>query len=73
MLPRAARRTASAVKVAETIIAIELLLATQALDLRYLAPAPALAPVHATLRSHVPAMATDRILASDIAAILDLL
>ena len=73
MLPRAARRTAWAVKIAETILAIELLLATQAPDLRHLAPAPALAPVYATLRGRVPAMVTDRILASDIAAIPDLL
>ena len=66
----AALKAERAVACAREVTAIELLCACQAIDL--LAPlttSPALARVHALVRSHVPVLAGDRPLAPDIAAI----
>jgi histidine ammonia-lyase len=69
MAPIAARRAAFACAAAADVVAIELLLACQALDLRKIAPAPALAPAYRAIRAHVPVMVEDRVLADDIAAV----
>ena len=69
----AALKAERAVACAREVIAIELLCAAQAIDL--LAPlttSPALALVHALVRSRVPVLADDRALAPDIAAIVAL-
>ena len=73
MAPLAARRTAQAVALAREVVAIEALLAAQAIDLRGTPPAPALQPLHAALRARVPVMLTDRVMADDIAAVTDAL
>jgi histidine ammonia-lyase len=53
-----------------TVLAIELLCAAQGIDLRRpLRTTPVLEAVHATIRRHVPAMMTDRVLSTDIAAV----
>jgi histidine ammonia-lyase len=69
MSPLAARRAAFAVEQAMTVVAIEALLAAQAIDLRRLAPAPALRPLHEVIRSRVPVMVNDRVLGNDIASV----
>src|SRR5436309_1587108 len=69
----AALKAERAVSRAREVIAIELLCACQAIDL--LAPlttSPALARVHALVRSRVPVLAGDRPLAPDIAAVVAL-
>ena len=68
MSPLAARRAAEAVETAETVVAIELLLASQALDLRGGEVAPALADARARVREVVPFMSADRVVAHDIEA-----
>ena len=68
MSPIAARRAAFAVDAAWHIAAVELLLAAQAIDLRGIAPAPALRDLFSRLRRRVPTMVEDRVLADDIAA-----
>jgi len=68
MSPLAAERAAFAVDTAETIVAIEALLAAQAYDLRGLTPAPALLPIYKAIRERVPAMIEDREMGDDIAA-----
>ena len=63
-----------ALQLATRVIAIEILLACQAIDL--LAPlttSPALAPVHARVRSDVPTLIDDRPPAPDIEAISELI
>ncbi|RMH70171.1 MAG: histidine ammonia-lyase [Gemmatimonadetes bacterium] len=74
----AARQAWSILKNAQTIIAIELLCATQALDLRLRSIATAemgkgTKIVHQLLREHVPFWDTDRIMAFDIETALNLL
>lgn len=69
MSPLAARRARDTVATLAQVIAVELLLAAQALDLKGTAPAPALQPAHAAIRAKVPAMVEDRVLADDIAAV----
>jgi len=69
MSPLAAERAAFAVDTAETIVAIEALLAAQAYDLRGLKPAPALQPLFAAIRARVPCMIEDREMGEDIAAV----
>ena len=71
MAPIAARRAAFAAATAADVVAIELLLACQAVDLRAIAPAPALRPVYEAVRARVPVMVRDRVVADDIAAIGD--
>jgi len=68
MAPLAARRAAFAVDTALDVVAIEVLLACQALDIRGIAPAPALRPVYEAVRARVPTMVEDRVMAEDIAA-----
>ncbi|WP_424811483.1 HAL/PAL/TAL family ammonia-lyase [Roseococcus sp. YIM B11640] len=67
MAPLAARRCAFAAETLRHILAIELLLAAQALDIRGHAPAPALRPAYAALREAVPAMREDRVMSAQIA------
>lgn len=69
MAPLAATRAAFAVETARQIIAIEALLAAQAIDLRGLTPAPALRPLYAAIRAAVPTMRQDRLMADDIASV----
>lgn len=69
----AALKAARVVELARLVVSIELLAAAQAVDL--LAPlvtSPALAPVHAAVRLHVPTLVTDRPPATDIDAIASL-
>ena len=68
MAPLAARRAAFAAETLGQILAIEFLLAAQAVDLRGHQPAPALRPPYAALRAAVPVMVTDRVISADIAA-----
>ena len=70
----AALKAERALQLATRVIAIEILLACQAIDL--LAPlttSPALAPVHAHVRSHVPTLADDRPPSPDIETISKLI
>jgi histidine ammonia-lyase len=70
----AALKAERALELATRVIAIEVLLACQALDL--LAPlttSPALAPVHARVRSGVPTLAGDRPPSPDIESIAQLI
>src|SRR5204862_6731639 len=70
----AALKAATAVARAREVVAIEILCACQAIDL--LAPlttSPALARVHALVRSHVPTLAADRAPSPDIVAITELI
>jgi histidine ammonia-lyase len=73
MAPIAARRAAWAVRTAETVVAIEFLLAAQALDLAERRPGRKVSACHATIREAVPVMISDRVLGDDIAAIVDLI
>ena len=68
----AARRAEFAVDTAMYVVAIELLLAAQALDLRAIAPAPALRGAFAAIRKRVPVMIHDRIVGQDISAVYEL-
>lgn len=72
MAPIAARHLAWVVDTVETIVAIELLLACQALDLRDRRPGPRVRALHEAVRSRVPVMVDDRIIAGDIALVKDL-
>jgi histidine ammonia-lyase len=69
----AARKLRRALDGLGRVLAVELLTAARALDLRApLRPGPATAAVVAALRTHVPAPGADRFLAPDIAAAVDL-
>jgi histidine ammonia-lyase len=57
-----------AVAAAMRVVAIELVCAAEAVDLRGLAPAPATGAVMACLRERIPRMDVDRFLAPDLAA-----
>jgi histidine ammonia-lyase len=70
----AALKAERALQLATHVVAIEILLACQAIDLLApLATAAALAPVHACVRSRVPTLADDRPPSPDIEAIAELL
>ena len=73
MAPLAASRADFAVQTAMNVVAIELLLGAQAIDLRGIKPAPALRGAYEAIRRRVPVMVHDRILGEDIAAICELL
>lgn len=73
MSPLAARRAASVVANAMQVVAIELLLACQAIDLRGIEPAPRLRDGYRAIRARVPAMVQDRVVADDIAILHALL
>ncbi|WP_394848465.1 aromatic amino acid ammonia-lyase [Pendulispora brunnea] len=67
----AARRAARAMTLAETVLAIELLTAAQAIDLRALAEPALNVParvdaIHRSLRARVPVLIEDRLAAADI-------
>ncbi len=69
----AARKLRRAIDGLARVLAVELLTAARALDLRApLRPGPATGAVVAALRAHVPAPGADRFLAPDIAAAVDL-
>ncbi len=69
----AARHARAIVTNAETVLALEMLGAAQALDLRApLAPGPATAAAHAAVRERVAFLERDREFAPDIEAALDL-
>ena len=65
----AAQRLAWVVDTAETIVAIELLIACQAIDLRQKKPGPAMRALHGRVRERVPPMIDDRVIADDIEAV----
>jgi histidine ammonia-lyase len=70
----AARKFQQVTRNAENIVAMELLSATQALDLlRPLQPAGAVLATYAAVREHVPFAAEDRVFANDISRIRDLI
>lgn len=69
MAPLAARRAAFVIDTAAQVVAIEALLAAQAMDLRGLEPAPALAVLYDAIRARVPTMVSDREIGPDIAAV----
>jgi histidine ammonia-lyase len=70
----AALKAGRALELATRVIAIEILLACQAIDLLApLATSPALAPVHALVRSRVATLADDRPPAPDIEVISELI
>jgi histidine ammonia-lyase len=65
----ACRQLRLAVADAMRVVAIELVCAAEAVELRGIAPAPATAAVLACLRRSVPRMEVDRFLAPDLAAV----
>jgi histidine ammonia-lyase len=70
----AALKAERALELATAVLAIEILLACQAIDLlEPLATSPALAPVHARVRSDVPTLGDDRPPSPDITAISKLI
>lgn len=71
----AVRKAGEVLENVATILAVELLCAAQAIDLRAAtaAPGPAAAAVHALIRSHVPPMYVDREVTSQIEAVRGLL
>lgn len=73
MAPLAARRCAFAAETLRQILAVELLLAAQALDIRGHDAAPALRPMVTALRAEVPAMREDRMMSVQIAGAAGLL
>jgi histidine ammonia-lyase len=74
MGPIAARKARQVVRHARQVLAIEMLCACQALDLRApLQPGRGVAAAHALVRRAVPALKEDRFLAPDIAAVEALL
>ncbi|HVM05172.1 MAG TPA: histidine ammonia-lyase [Acidimicrobiales bacterium] len=68
----ACRQLRSAVADAMRVVAIELVCAAEAVELRGIPPGPGTAPVLARLRESVPRMEVDRFLAPDLAAVEDL-
>lgn len=73
MAPLAARRCAFAAETLRQVLAIEFLLAAQALDIRGHAAAPALRSAVAALRERVPAMREDRMMSVQIAGAMEVL
>lgn len=67
MAPIAARHARWVVDTAARVVAIEFLLAAQALDLRGLEPGRGVALCHRRIRAHIPVMVADRVLSEDIA------
>ena len=70
----AARKAASILEHTKQVLAMELLAACQAIDLR--APAElgaATKPAYLAIRERVPFMAEDRVIAPDMAAVADLI
>jgi histidine ammonia-lyase len=70
----AANKALKVVENLQTVLAIELLCAAQALDFhRPLTTGPTLERVHAVIRTRVPFAQTDRILYDDVSAVRDLI
>ena len=69
MAPLASQRARDLYSRALDVIAVEALLAAQALDIRGQKPAPALKPLYETIRSAVPMMVEDRPMGDDLEAI----
>jgi histidine ammonia-lyase len=70
----AALKAERALQLARRVVAVEILLACQAIDLLApLATSPALAPVHAHVRSHVATLGDDRPPSPDIETISELI
>jgi len=69
MTALAAVQLARCIRLAQTVSAIELLVAAQGVDLSKWAVPPALAPFHALVRERVPVLVEDRLLGDDLAAI----
>lgn len=69
MAPIAAHRAAFVADTAAEVLAVETLLACQAIDLRSIRPAPALRPLYEAVRERVPAMVEDRVVGDDLTAI----
>jgi histidine ammonia-lyase len=68
----AALRTRRSVGLLRTVLAIEVLAAAQAIEMRHpLRPAPATGAVIATLRARTPSLGADRILSGDVQAAED--
>ena len=65
------RKLRDAVRNVRSVLAVELLCAAQAIDLRadVAAPSPAVGAAHTLLREHVPPMNVDREVAPQIAAV----
>jgi len=68
-----ARKAAKILENVEKVLAIELLCAVQGMDFRECPAAPSLEALRSTVRQAVPTMEGDRIVSSDIEAILSLL
>ncbi len=73
MSPLAAQRAETIVDIAFNVVAIEGLIAAQAIDLKGIAPAPRLRPLYDCIRSAAPIMIEDRIVGEDIAAVREAL
>jgi len=73
MAPIAARHAAWVVDTAETVVAIEFLLAAQALDIRAVRPGRRVGACHAAIRDAVPVMLSDRVVSDDISAVAGLI
>lgn len=69
MAPLAARRATFSVETAWSVVAVEALLASQAIDLRQLEPAPALKPLYGAIRDAVPTMIDDRVVSEDLTSV----
>ena len=71
--PRAAAKARRALELTQTVIAIELLCAAQGLEYhRPLRSGEGVERAHAAVRGKVPPLTADRVLATDINAILEL-
>lgn len=74
MGPAAGLKALKVIEYVRQILALELMVATQALDLRGTRPLPEnLARIHRLIRQHVPLVVQDRSLSADIAALTNLI
>lgn len=72
MTALSALQLARCIRLAETVSAIELLVAAQGVDLCSRALPPALVPFHGLVRARVPVLVEDRVLGDDLATVEDL-
>jgi len=72
MTALSAMQLARCMRLAETVSAIEILVAAQGVDLSGRTPAPALAPFHDLVRARVPLLVEDRPLGDDLRAVEEL-
>jgi histidine ammonia-lyase len=73
MCPLAARRALWAAAQARTVLAIELLCACQALDVRWLPPPPRLQAAYDAVRARLPVMIEDRPPGADIESVVSVM